>query len=96
MLKKGTLAADVAEILSLTSVNHDKAICKYGPATIRHVTFSFWIAMGLSFNEIMSRTGHLSEQLVCKFYNRTVLNNDIMSCLFDDDHAAGESSDEEF
>ena len=55
---------------------------KFGPATIRHATITYWRMIGIPMAVVMERTGHKLRNLVEKFYNRTDFGPDLMVQIF--------------
>ena len=82
----GTLAANTHKFMKEAGIPP-----KYGAATIRHATITFWRDMRISVEEVMNRTGHRSERIVLFYYDKSSQKRDITAEILH-----GEESDEEF
>lgn len=83
-----TLASDVRKIMICANIP-----IEYGAATLRHAAITFWRSKGISLAEVMKRTGHRSEALVRKYYDRSGAENDLMASIWSGE--LDSSSDEE-
>lgn len=79
-----TLARDQKALLMAAGIPS-----RFGSASIRQSVISFWRSMGVSYSDVMSRTGHRSQRVVRLFYDKSSSKDDIMANIIED------SSDED-
>jgi len=82
----GSLAGDTKEIMKQAGIHP-----KYGGATIRHATITFWRDNGVPMEVVMDRTGHRSDRLVRKFYDRSSSSHDIWATMIGEDDSSEEA-----
>ena len=76
-IKPTTLAGDTQKLMKNAGIDS-----KFGPATIRHATITYWRMIGIPMAVVMERTGHKLRNLVEKFYNRADFGPDLMVQIF--------------
>lgn len=88
VVRHQTLAAETRKVLLAAGIPK-----RYGQATIRHATISFWHEHGVSLEEVMRRTGQRSLNVVMIYYNKANVKTDLTARII---MQQNESSDEEF
>ena len=83
-VRSETLARDQTALLRAAGIPPP-----FGSASIRSAVISFWCSRGVSLQDSMKRSGHMSERIVCLFYDKSASKKDLMATLIED------SSDEE-
>jgi hypothetical protein len=72
----GGLAKDCKDLMKAAGIP-----TFYGAGTIRHAAITYWVEQGISYEVVMTRTGHRSAPLVCKYYDKSLISHDIMAAL---------------